>query len=71
MHCVEPVAEPLELGDALIDAARPLADSRAQSARSGTRFCGSRASSAATSVSDSPIFCAKTMKAIRRSTARG
>ena len=46
-------------------------ESLAQSARSGTRFCGSRASSAPTSVNDRPIFCANTMKAIRRSTARG
>ena len=36
-----------------------LADSFAQSARSGTRLCGSLSSSVRISSSDRPIFCAK------------
>jgi hypothetical protein len=47
------------------------ADSFAQSARSGTRLVGSFASSLATSSSDNPIRCAKTMKATRLRTPRG
>jgi hypothetical protein len=39
--------------------------------RSGTRFFGSFASSAPISASDKPTFCANTMKAMRRISARG
>ena len=46
-------------------------ESLAQSERSGTWCRGSFASSAPISSSDSPIRCAKTMKATRRITARG
>jgi hypothetical protein len=48
-----------------------LEESFAQSARSGTRFAGSLASSTATSWSVRPIRWAKTMNAIRRSAALG
>jgi hypothetical protein len=47
------------------------AESFAHSVRVGTPWRGSLRSSAATSSSDRPIFCAKTMKATRRNTARG
>lgn len=46
-------------------------DKRDQSRRDGTRSAGNLASSAPISSSVSPIRCAKTMKAIRRSTERG
>ena len=68
----EPLAQPLELGDALGRCAPVHSpDSRAQSRRVGTRSGGSFASSAPISSSDSPIRCANTMKAMRRSTERG
>ena len=46
-------------------------ESRDQSRRVGVRPPGSLPSSAPISSSVSPTFCANTMKAIRRSTARG
>ena len=63
-------AQPLELGDALVDARRPRAESPAQSERRGTRFSGSFASSRATSSSVRPMRWANTTKATRRMTGR-
>jgi hypothetical protein len=71
MHCVSPSRR--RCSSAIRSSIRRVqpADSFAQSDRSGTRLRGSFDSSAAISSSDSPIFCAKTTNAIRRSAARG
>ena len=71
MHCVRPALR--RSSSAMRSSTRLVqpADSFAQSDRSGTRLWGSFESSTPISSSDRPIFCANTMKAMRRRTARG
>ena len=71
MHCVSPALR--RLSSAILWSIRfvHLPERRAQSRLVGMRSAGSLASSSPISSSVSPILCAKTMNAMRRSTDRG
>jgi len=71
MHCVSPARK--RCSSAIRSSTRLIhpSESFAQSEGSGTRLSGSFDNSAPISSSDKPIFWAKTMKAMRRRTARG